>query len=124
MQRFDVESLSEKTRRLTHPYLEFLRVPTMSAGIYYLAAGATDGQQPHTEDELYVVLHGSATLRVGDEDTVVSTGSAVFVPARASHHFHSVEQDLAVLVLFAPAEYSQAAAEANTSDANQTNPPE
>ena len=109
MQRFDLESLSEETRRLAHPYLEFLRVPSMSAGVYYLGAGATDGQQPHTEDELYVVLRGRATLRVGDEDASVATGSAVFVPAHVPHNFHAITEDLAVLVLFAPAEYSQAA---------------
>ena len=107
MQWFDLAALTDETRRLAHPYLEFLRLPAMSAGMYYLAAGATDGQQPHTEDELYVVLRGRATIRVGDEDAPVSTGSAVFVPARVPHHFHSIEADLAVLVVFAPAEYSQ-----------------
>ena len=110
MQRFDLEAVSEETRRLAHPYLEFLRVPSMSAGIYYLAAGASDGQRPHTEDELYVVLRGRATLRVGDEDEEVSRGSAVFVPALAPHHFHAIAEDLVVLVLFAPAEYSRDAA--------------
>lgn len=107
MQRFDLASLTEEARKLAHPYLELLRVPTMSAGVYYLAAGAIDGQQPHTEDELYVVLRGRAMLRVGEEDEQVSVGSAVFVPARVPHRFHAIEEDLAVLVLFAPAEYSQ-----------------
>lgn len=109
MQQFDLTALTSETALLAHPYHEFLRVPTMSAGVYVLAAGAADGQQPHTEDELYVVLHGSATLRVGDEDIVVSMGSAVFVPALVPHHFYSIAEDLAVLVLFAPAEYSRAA---------------
>ncbi|MGH2514575.1 MAG: cupin domain-containing protein [Ktedonobacterales bacterium] len=110
MQRFDLAMPADETRQLAHPYHEFLRVHSMSAGVYSLAAGATDSQQPHTEDELYVILRGSATLRVGDEDAVVTTGSAVFVPARVAHHFHSITEDLAVLVMFAPAEYSQATA--------------
>lgn len=107
MQRFDLAALTDETRQLAHPYLEFLRVPSMSAGVYYLAAGAPDGQQPHTEDELYVVLRGRAAIRVADEDAPVAAGSAVFVPAHVPHHFHSIEEELAVLVLFAPAEYSQ-----------------
>lgn len=107
VQRFDLAALTDETRHAVHPYLEFLRLPAMSAGVYYLAAGATDGQQPHTEDELYVVLRGRATIRVGDDDAPVFPGSAVFIPARVPHHFHSIEEDLAVLVVFAPAEYSQ-----------------
>ena len=110
MQHVDLDTLIADTTQREHPYLEFLRVPAMSAGMYCLAVGATDGQQPHTEDELYVVMRGRAAIRVGDEDTEVRAGSAIFVPARVPHHFHSITEDLAVLVLFAPAEYSQAGA--------------
>lgn len=110
MHRFDLAALTDQTQQLTHPYLEFLRVAPLSAGVYFLAAGATDTQRPHTEDELYVILRGSGMLRVGDEDAAVAAGSAVFVPARVAHRFHSITEDLAVLVIFAPAEYSQAPA--------------
>ena len=41
-------------------YREFLRVPSMSAGLYVLAAGATDPQRPHHEDEMYYVVRGRA----------------------------------------------------------------
>lgn len=113
MQHFDLNTLIIETSQREHPYLEFLHVPAMSAGMYCLAAGATDSQQPHTEDELYVVMRGRATIHVGDEDTEVRAGSAIFVPAHVPHHFHSIVEDLAVLVLFAPAEYSQASAPAS-----------
>jgi mannose-6-phosphate isomerase-like protein (cupin superfamily) len=87
-------------------YLEFLRVPTMSAGVYVLPAGGTDPQQPHQEDEMYYVVRGRARMRVGSEDQAVSAGSVVFVEARAEHRFHDIEEELVVLVFFAPAESS------------------
>ena len=48
------------------PYREFLRVPAMSTGLYVLAAGATDPQSPHHEDEMYYVLRGRARFRAAD----------------------------------------------------------
>jgi len=70
-------------------------------------AGADDPQQPHTEDELYYIVEGQARLRVGDDDTAVEAGSLVFVAADVDHRFHTIIDDLTVLVFFAPAEYSR-----------------
>jgi mannose-6-phosphate isomerase-like protein (cupin superfamily) len=92
------------------PYLEFLRVPHLSAGLYVLAAGAVDTQTPHTEDELYVVLSGRGQLRVGEESRPVGVGSLCFVPAGAVHAFHSVVESLRLLVVFGPAEQNHPAA--------------
>ena len=91
------------------PYREFLRVPAMSAGLYVLAAGATDLQRPHQEDEMYYVVRGKARFRAGvegqgEEDQAVSAGSVLFVAAEVEHHFYDVVEDLALLVFFAPAE--------------------
>ena len=85
-------------------YREFLRVPAMSAGLYVLPAGATDPQRPHHEDEMYYVLRGRARFRAGEEDQAVSAGSVLFVAARVEHHFYEIAEELAVLVVFAPAE--------------------
>jgi mannose-6-phosphate isomerase-like protein (cupin superfamily) len=43
-------------------YLEFLRIPAMSAGLYVLAAGEKDPQSPHREDEMYYVVRGRSQL--------------------------------------------------------------
>ncbi|HUS15848.1 MAG TPA: cupin domain-containing protein [Chloroflexia bacterium] len=86
--------------------MEFLRVPALSMGLYVLPAGGTDPQSPHSEDEVYIVMAGSATIRVGEADQPVAAGSVVYVPAGVVHRFHSITADLAVLVVFAPAEYS------------------
>lgn len=106
MHDYTLANLMQAREHSGRLYHEFLRVPAMSAGIYQLAAGAADPQQPHTEDELYYIVAGRARLRVGDEDTVVAPGSLVFVAANVEHRFHTIAEDLTVLVFFAPAEYS------------------
>lgn len=85
-------------------YREFLRVTSMSAGVYVLAAGAIDGQKPHHEDEVYYVIRGRARFTVGSEDHEISAGNVIFVAAEVEHRFHDITEELAVLVLFAPAE--------------------
>lgn len=85
---------------------EFLRVPALSAGVYVLPVGGSDPQSPHAEDELYFFVRGRAVLDVGGVDVPVSPESAVYVPARVAHRFHTITEELSVLVCFAPAEPS------------------
>jgi quercetin dioxygenase-like cupin family protein len=86
------------------PYREFLRAPAMSAGLYVLPAGGTDHQKPHREDEIYYVIRGRARFKAGSEDREVSAGSVIFVAAQVGHRFYDIEEELAMLVFFAPAE--------------------
>ena len=97
----DIERQRARDGRL---YQEFLSVPAMSAGLYVLAAGAVDPQRPHHEDEMYYVVRGRARFRAGDEDREVSSGTVIFVAAGVEHRFYDIEEELAVLVFFAPAE--------------------
>jgi quercetin dioxygenase-like cupin family protein len=96
--------ITEQRAQSGKPYREFLRVPAMSAGLYVLPAGGTDHQKPHREDEIYYVVRGRARLKAGPEDREVSAGSIIFVAAEVGHRFYDVEEELAVLVFFAPAE--------------------
>ncbi len=105
---FDLERLEAEEVALGRPYREFLRVPALSCGIYVLPVGGTDPQTPHSEDEVYHVIHGRATLDIGDHEHLVHPGSVVYVPADMPHGFHSIEEELRVLVFFAPAEGSAA----------------
>lgn len=104
MNAFEISQLLEQSQASGKLYLEFLRVPSLSGGVYSLKAGATDPQQPHAEDEVYYVLNGRGQISVGDEDRAVQPGSVVFVAAHALHKFHSITEDLDLLVFFAPAE--------------------
>src|SRR5262245_17423699 len=87
-------------------YHEFIRTHDLSVGLYRLAAGATDPQSPHTEDEVYYVVGGRAAVTVGDEERPVTAGSIVFVGADVAHKFHGIEEELVLLVFFGPAEYT------------------
>ncbi len=105
MEAFDLARLLSSPSE--EPYLEFLRVPSLSVGLYTLPAGAPDPQRPHTEDEVYHVVGGRARIRVGAEDRAVEAGTVVFVEAGVDHRFYDIEEDLTVLVFFAPAEGSR-----------------
>jgi len=83
---------------------EVLKSELLSVGVYVLAAGATDDQQPHGEDEVYYVVTGQATFRVGDQDEPVQAGSLLFVPAGVPHRFHDIEEELVLVVFWAPPE--------------------
>jgi mannose-6-phosphate isomerase-like protein (cupin superfamily) len=90
-------------------WVEHLRVADLSVGTYSIPAGGMDFQTPHTEDEIYVVTAGRATLESGGETAQVGPGSVIYVPAGELHRFVGITEDLALLVLFAPAEESRAA---------------
>jgi mannose-6-phosphate isomerase-like protein (cupin superfamily) len=105
-----VEEQAERNRRTGERYREFLRVPSMSAGVYVLPKGATDGQSPHGEDEIYYVVRGRAQFTHRDTDVPVGPGDFLFVPAREPHRFHTIEEKLVLLVVFAPPERSTTAA--------------
>jgi mannose-6-phosphate isomerase-like protein (cupin superfamily) len=93
----------------TRHWIEHFRASTLSIGTYSLPVGGVDTQQPHTEDEVYVVLSGRARIVTTTAAAVVGPGTVIFVPAHEHHRFSDIEEDLAVLVIFAPPEYSQAA---------------
>ena len=101
---FEIADLENQRRAGGKAYLEFLRVPALSTGVYVLPPGGTDPQKPHNEDELYYVVRGSASMRVGTEDRPVRAGTVIFVEADLEHRFHDIKEELVVLVFFAPAE--------------------
>jgi quercetin dioxygenase-like cupin family protein len=103
-QAFQLDQLEEKHSSGNTAYLEFLRRQGMSVGLYVLPVGGTDRQHPHAAEEVYVVLRGAATLRIGDHDEQVSAGSVVSVDPGVEHRYVDIQEDLHVLVVFAPAE--------------------
>ncbi len=96
--------IEEQRAQSGKPYREFLRVQAVSAGLYVLPPGATDLQRPHHEDEIYYVVRGRARFKAGNEDREAAAGSVIFVAAEVGHRFYDITEELAVLVIFAPAE--------------------
>jgi mannose-6-phosphate isomerase-like protein (cupin superfamily) len=89
-------------------WVENLRVTDLSLGTYTIPAGGADPQEPHTEDEVYVVTHGRGRLWTPGRSVDVAPGSVLFVAAGEEHRFVDVIEDLTVLVVFGPAEYTRA----------------
>jgi mannose-6-phosphate isomerase-like protein (cupin superfamily) len=85
-------------------WIEHLRVTDLSVGTYSVPRGGVDDQVPHTEDEIYVVISGRAVLRAGEDSSAVGPGAVIYVAAGEEHRFTDVTEDLAAVVLFAPAE--------------------
>jgi len=108
MDAFELADLIERRDQSNNLYLEFLRTSSLSLGLYVLSAGATDPQQPHTEDEVYYVISGRGSITVGMESRAVEAGSIIFVNAGVEHRFHTITEDLTLLVFFAPAEHTLA----------------
>jgi mannose-6-phosphate isomerase-like protein (cupin superfamily) len=71
----------------------------LQLGVYVLVAPEPDHQQPHADDEIYVVLEGTGVLDVEGTQVELREGQAAFVPAGADHRFSAYEQ-LSVLVIF------------------------
>jgi mannose-6-phosphate isomerase-like protein (cupin superfamily) len=83
-------------------YVEFIRSDLLSLGLATWPVGSVDTQQPHTEDEIYHVMRGRASITVAGEERPVGPGSVVFVATGVEHRFHDIEEDLQVLVFWAP----------------------
>jgi mannose-6-phosphate isomerase-like protein (cupin superfamily) len=101
---FEIDELENRRQNAGKSYLEFLRVPAISAGVYTLPAGSTDLQKPHKEDEMYYVIRGQGRMRAGSEDRAIGAGNVIFIAAEVEHRFYDIAEDLVVLVFFAPAE--------------------
>jgi len=101
---FHIDDLNLQRAAKGKLYLEFLRVPAMSAGVYVLAKGGNDPQKPHREDEMYYVVRGRARMQIANEHAEVHAGAVIFVEASAEHRFYDIQEELEVLVFFAPAE--------------------
>jgi mannose-6-phosphate isomerase-like protein (cupin superfamily) len=96
---FDVDAAKRKLQAGNGGYEIVHSSPGLEVGVYVLVAPEPDRQQPHEDDEVYVVLEGTGTLQVEDEEIDLVEGQAMFVAAHAEHRFVAYEQ-LSLLVIF------------------------
>jgi mannose-6-phosphate isomerase-like protein (cupin superfamily) len=111
MDAFELSQVIKADQQAGQLYHEFIRSDVLSVGLYILPAGQPDPQQPHTEDEVYYIAEAKGVIKVGDKDGPVNEGSMVFVGTGIEHRFHSITEDLTVLVFFALARRSRASTE-------------
>ncbi len=99
MHSFEIAAVQQRLAEAGGGYEVVHDSAGLEVGVYVLVAPEPDRQQPHKDDELYVVLEGTGTLQVEGEEVPVREGSAVFVEAGADHRFTAYEH-LSVLVIF------------------------
>jgi len=104
---FAMDEIETKLKKSKQSYRTFLNIKTMNTGLYYLPKGAVDHQTPHQLDEIYYVISGQGKMKFGKgedaEDRPVKKGSVIFVKAGEEHRFHSITEDLRLLVVFSTA---------------------
>lgn len=102
MDAFRVDDLIAGRQGREHVYEDVLRSDLLSVGLATWPAGSADTQEPHTEDEVYHVVRGRAVITVAGERLAVGPGSVVFVGTGVEHRFSDIEEDLHVIVFWAP----------------------
>ena len=80
------------------PYHYPIRHGSMRIGVY--APRGHDPQQPHTQDELYIVIRGAGTLIKGEERRPFRPGDVIFVEAGIAHRFEDFSDDFETWVIF------------------------
>ncbi len=108
MDAFVAEELLARLDPGGHDFAEFFRSSTLSLTVARWPAGSVDDQEPHTEDEVYYVVSGRGRLSVADEDVAVGAGSIAYVAAGVDHSFHDIDEDLEVIVFWAPPRHTNA----------------
>ena len=102
MEAFEYADVVHDRRASGNAYLQFINEGTLSLGLYVLEAGSTDTQTPHAEDEIYYIVKGRGVIVVDGERRQVQPGSIVFVAKEVDHRFVDIEEELSILVFFAP----------------------
>ena len=102
MEPIQINDVVEQLEQEDKLFNEFLRRDSMSLEVYRLEAGATDPQDPHTEDEVYYIVTGSAKIHIGDDVHPVEPGDIIFVEREVEHYFFDIESELVTLIFFAP----------------------
>ena len=96
---FDVDGVKRRLGEAGGGYEIVHASQGLEIGVYVLVAPEPDRQQPHADDEVYVVLEGTGMLEVEGTQIELRDGNAAFVPAGADHRFSAYEH-LSVLVIF------------------------
>ena len=102
-QSVEIEDAVARAKAAADGYVnDVVRSELLNAGVYVLAAGAVDDQTPHKEDEVYYAVRGRARFEVDGQEHAVGPGSLLFVRAGADHRFKDIEEELVLVVFWAP----------------------
>jgi mannose-6-phosphate isomerase-like protein (cupin superfamily) len=86
---------TQEGKRFLYP----IRHGSMRVGVY-APRPPHDPQQPHDQDELYIVIGGTGIFRKGEEQRPFRAGDVILVEAGVPHRFEGYGEDFATWVVF------------------------
>jgi mannose-6-phosphate isomerase-like protein (cupin superfamily) len=96
--RIALSDASERLAGAAEPFVVLFKRGEFSVELY--APKGTDTQQPHDQDEAYIVAAGSGVFRRGDERVPFRQGDFLFVAAGIPHRFEEFTADFQTWVIF------------------------
>lgn len=81
-------------------FLGFFEIEHLQAGILRLKPGEQDMQEPHSLDEVYLVLEGDGSIEIGKKAYPIKKDLFVFVPAKVKHRFYGNTKEILVVYFF------------------------
>lgn len=88
----------EKLGKSANPFEQVMANGSMTVEIY--KPQQVDLQQPHTQDELYIIISGSGNFYNDGNITNFKPLDVLFVPAGIEHRFENFTDDFATWVIF------------------------
>lgn len=96
----DIRSLISKMALDNSGFLNFFDLKHLQAGILRLKPGERDTQEPHSLDEIYLVLEGDGFIEIGKKAYALKKDLFIFVPAEVKHSFYGNTKEILVIYFF------------------------
>jgi len=96
----DIRSLISKMELDNSGFLNFFDLQHLQAGILRLRPGELDTQEPHSLDEIYLVLEGDGFIEIGKQVHTIKKDLFIFVPAEVRHRFYGNTKEILVVYFF------------------------
>ncbi len=92
------DAVAQLQNEKTLPYVELMKHGTMH--VEYFAPLIKDTQQPHKQDEIYIIASGNSRFFINGNYCNCKAGDFLFAPAVIEHHFEDFSADFASWVIF------------------------
>jgi mannose-6-phosphate isomerase-like protein (cupin superfamily) len=96
----DIRSLIPKMDLDNSGFLSFFDLQHLQVGILRLKPDELDTQEPHSLDEIYLVLEGDGFIEIGKKAYTIKKDLFIFVPAEVRHRFYGNTKEILVIYFF------------------------
>jgi mannose-6-phosphate isomerase-like protein (cupin superfamily) len=96
----DIRGLISKMNLDGSGFLSFFELEHLQVGILRLKPGEKDTQDPHSSDEVYLVLEGDGFIEIGKKAYSLKKDLFIFVPAEVKHRFYGNTKEILVVYFF------------------------